>query len=459
MTLAAPPRLRPYQLTAARAIIQSVRRNDGRTFVVEMSRQSGKNETSAQLEATLLAAHQEKGGAIIKTAPTLRPQAYISRARLIATLRAARLHHRTEGNDVHVGAAHASFLSAEPNSNVVGHTASILLEIDEAQDVHPDKFDRDFRPMASSTNATTVLYGTAWSETSLLEREKAAALLAERTDGLPRVFFYPWPVCAATNPAYERFVMAERDRLGPNHPLFTTQYELLPLPGEGRFLKPIHLAQLKGHHQHNAYPEAGATYVGGLDIAGGDISIVSPKRDQTVLTIARIRPELTAAGPPRDRPAVDVVHQIAWTGVDHDTLNRQLLDLVHKTWRFAALAVDATGLGETIAATLAKHARRCNVLPVKFSQQAKSALGFGLLSAIETGGCKVYAPDQTPEAADFWEQATLCRQAVRPNQLINFWVEPADGHDDYVISLALTVHAATAGAPRIARARPPASEP
>jgi hypothetical protein len=48
-----------------------------------------------------------------------------------------------------------------------------LKKIDEAQDVAIEKYDRDLRPMASTTNATTVLYGTAWSDDTLLAIERA----------------------------------------------------------------------------------------------------------------------------------------------------------------------------------------------------------------------------------------------------------------------------------------------
>ena len=45
------------------------------------------------------------------------------------------------------------WLAAEPGANVVGHTAGLLLEVDEAQDVDVETFDRAFRPMAASTLA------------------------------------------------------------------------------------------------------------------------------------------------------------------------------------------------------------------------------------------------------------------------------------------------------------------
>jgi len=55
-------------------------------------------------------------------------------------------------------------------------TADVLLEIDEAQDVSEEKYTKDFRPMASTANTTTVLYGTAWSEDTMLARQRAINL-------------------------------------------------------------------------------------------------------------------------------------------------------------------------------------------------------------------------------------------------------------------------------------------
>ena len=134
------------------------------------------------------------------------------------------------------GRAHARFLSAEPSANVLGHTADLLLEVDEAQDVRPEKFDRDFRPMAASANAPVVYYGTPWGPRSLLAQAQAAHLAAERADGRRRHFRYDWERVAAYNPAYGRYVEDERPRLGERHPLFRTQYllEVLRSPARRR---------------------------------------------------------------------------------------------------------------------------------------------------------------------------------------------------------------------------------
>jgi len=169
--------LRPYQKLVAAAVLESVLKGLGLTFTVMMARQMGKNELSAHLEAGLLARHAKPGATLIKAAPTFRPQVTTSMQRLESLLKAAAqlaplTRRRPDGSQevlkpkkehgyqLVLGDGRISFLSADPAASVVGATASLLLEIDEAQDVDPEKFTRDFRPMASAGNATTILYGT-----------------------------------------------------------------------------------------------------------------------------------------------------------------------------------------------------------------------------------------------------------------------------------------------------------
>ena len=180
------PRLRPYQAAVARAVLERVVGGEGGSISVEIARQGGKNELSAQLELLLLLTHQRRGGTIVKCAPTFEPQAAISRDRLLARADGARLGAivRREGaGSVRCGRAAARFLSAGPGASVLGHTADLLLEVDEAQEVPADKFDRDFRPMAAAANAPVVFYGTPWGPRSLLAQAQAAHREAERADG------------------------------------------------------------------------------------------------------------------------------------------------------------------------------------------------------------------------------------------------------------------------------------
>ena len=239
------PPLRPYQATVARAVLRRVFAGEGGSISVEIARQGGKNELSAQIELALLLSRQLRGGTIVKCAPTFEPQATISRDRLLE--RAAQagvgpLIEREGTGTLRCGRARARFLSAEPSAHVLGHTADLLLEVDEAQEVQPEKFDRDFRPMAASTNAPVVYYGTPWGPRSLLAQAQAAHLEAERADGRRRHFRYDWEHVAAHNPEYGRYVEDERQRLGERHPLFRTQYLLEMLHDEDRLLDGAALA-------------------------------------------------------------------------------------------------------------------------------------------------------------------------------------------------------------------------
>ena len=179
-------RLRPYQLEAAHAILKSVLQNRGLTFTVEVARQGGKNELSAQLELLLLTLNRSAGGNLIKAAPTYMPQLLNSIFRLKDRLNDAGYKGlwAAEGrNSFRVGRARQVFLSAEPSSRVVGATAHVLLEMDEAQEIDKTKYYKEFRPMGASTNVTTVLYGTPWDGDSLLEEQKQLNLELERHDG------------------------------------------------------------------------------------------------------------------------------------------------------------------------------------------------------------------------------------------------------------------------------------
>jgi hypothetical protein len=242
-------KLRPYQREVASAILDSVFKGKGLTFSVEMARQGGKNELSAQLELLLLTLYMTRAENLIKRAPTFKPQTVISLMRLRDRLNDAGfggIWVPEMGYIIRLGYARAIFLSADESANVVGNTAHILLEIDEAQDVSKEKYTKEFKPMGATTNVTTVHYGTTWDDTTLLEEVKQANLELERQDGIKRHFRYDWQEIARHNPDYRAYVEGERERLGENHPLFLTQYRLLPIRGGRRFLESAAARPAKG---------------------------------------------------------------------------------------------------------------------------------------------------------------------------------------------------------------------
>ena len=171
-------------------------------------------------------------------APSFKPQIVTSETRLREVLnmpfnRGRWTPHR--GYYLQMGKAKLTFFSADPSANVVGATASILLAVDEAQDVDPEIYHRSFRPMASTTRATTVLFGTAWNEDNIIEEQRRANRILEKETGEQLNFEAPWTVLAAMNPAYKAFVEGEIARLGEEHVAIRTQYGCKQRRGRGGY--------------------------------------------------------------------------------------------------------------------------------------------------------------------------------------------------------------------------------
>lgn len=220
-------RLRRYQLEVASRIREAVIGGEGGSFVVVFPRQSGKNELQAHLEAFCLVLFFE-GGELVKASPTWKPQSLNAMRRLERVLSRNELTRgrwwKEQGYVYRFGEARLYFLSGAPTANVVGATANTLLQCDEAQDVSPSKWDKDFLPMAASTNAVRVYWGTMWTSKTLLARELRAARKAEERDGRRRAWVLTAEDVAASVPAYGEFVAEQVRKLGRQHPLIKTQY-------------------------------------------------------------------------------------------------------------------------------------------------------------------------------------------------------------------------------------------
>lgn len=464
--------LRAYQMEATCAILASLERRDGAIFTVMMARQMGKNELSAQLEAWLLRVLQHGGVSLVKASPTMRPQGMLSKRRLREVLSAVReaspvglVWREREGHIIEVGKALIAFYSANEAANVVGATAHPLLEIDEAQEVDEAKYLRDFRPMGASTNATTVLYGTAWTGETLLEHQKQQNLeweaRAARLEGTRRAvagpskrhFEFPWTVLAALNPDYRAYVEAEIERLGQSHPMIRTQYLLEALAEQDRLFTAAQLEQLRGTHSrlHGPRMVGGrpALYVAGVDVAGADEgaegldgreALAHPQRDATVVTIAEVERDEQMPG----FVSVRIVEHHEWVGLEYREQYLRLRDVLRGVWRCARVVIDASGIGAWLAAWLVEALGKQVVECFQFTRASKSVLGWELLGAVNTGRLKLYAEDGSPEGRHFWDEARQARSVHLPGQMLNFFVPVEHGHDDYLMSAALCTRAASA---------------
>ena len=453
-------RLRRYQWEVMEAVSHSVRNRLGRTFVVIFPRQSGKNETQLCLYMYLLTFGKNQGGDIIHVEPTYKPQTELAMLRLETKLEQCPLTmnrwDKLFGHIYTVNQARVVHFSGEPGANVVGATAGLLLSVNEAQDILPDKYDRDFNPMAASSNATRVFWGTRWTSDTLLEREYRAALTAQEEDGVRRVFFVTAEQVGATLEPYRLFVEAEVRRMGRQHPLVRSQYFCETVEAAAGMFPPARVMLMRGAHPARTAPEPGKTYVFCIDVGGQDerssgAALDNPARDSTVLTSVQVDLDGgDVAG--RDVAGKDVacnvstgptyrtVHRRAWLGEKHTTVFAQIRAL-HELWRPQQVVIDATGVGEGLWSLL-DAGLPGKVLPVKFSETEKSDIGYRFIQIIETGRLREYAPLDE----GLLEQLEHCAVQVRPSaaRLLRWGVPEGKRntagqfvHDDLLLSLAL----------------------
>ncbi|MHB8855757.1 MAG: hypothetical protein ACYC6K_03955 [Bellilinea sp.] len=452
--------LRSYQVEVARAVVESVIFKRGLSFVVLFPRQSGKNELQAQIETYLLAYLQEFDAEIIKVSPTWRPQSINAMRRLERVLQKNALTHgewkKESGYIYRCGSARIFFLSGAPEANIVGATASALLEVDEAQDLEIEKYDKDIAPMAASTNATRIFWGTAWTSQTLLARELRAAREAERQDRQRRVFVVDAERVAAEVPAYGKFVAAQVVRLGRSHPLVRTQFYSEEIDGEGGMFPAERRLRMQGSHPASDQPHPGQTHALLLDVAGEDEAaeqggdpagwaLKNPGRDATALTVVEV--DLTTLEDAQLRaPTYRCVHRRQWLGVRHTDLYAELVSLAD-AWQASWLVVDATGVGAGLAAFL-RRSLPGRVAPFQFNAASKSKLGWDFLSVVDSGRWK--EPAGNPGVLDslFQRQLQHCQYEITtgPDKRMRWGVpdgarDPANGepvHDDLLLSAALS---------------------
>jgi hypothetical protein len=460
-------KLRSYQQQVARAISTSVLEHKGLSFVVLFPRQSGKNELQAQIETFLLARLCGQDAGIVKICPTWRPQAVNAMLRLARVLDSNLLTRqrwsRESGYIFRFERARIFFLSGSPQANIVGATASALLEVDEAQDVQINKFDKDIAPMAASTNATRVFWGTAWTSRTLLARELRASREAEQGDGQQRVFTLTAEAVAREVAEYGAFVAGQIARLGRTHPMVRTQFFCEEIDSEGGMFPPERTALMHGTHQARSLPasQGRPRYALLLDVAGEEeeqrnltkaAAKAAARRDSTALTIVEIDP--TTLGDPLLRaPTYRVMQRRLWTGTAHTRLYGEIQALA-ELWQASLVVVDATGVGAGLASFL-NRALPGRVIPFIFNSASKSQLGWDFLSVVDSGRWKEpgggqgweYPGEQETLQRMYFDQLGTCQYEALPGpaRSLRWGVppglrDPRSGepvHDDLVLSAAL----------------------
>ena len=396
--------LRSYQSEALRVIYDSVGSGKGGNYTVTFPRQSGKNETQAQLESAVMAANLYRGGSIIKLLPTEKNQGEVSRKRLEGTLYGE--HHQNAKNiralktKTAYGKTEVRYLSASPNAAIVGATADLMLEVDEAQLVPPEKFDREGAPMAAANNTVRVFWGTVWDDRTLLSRQSQLALREEAADGTKHVFRTTAAEVGREVPEYGEFVRGQIEGLGREHPAIRTQFfceEISDLTG---MFTPERCRQMRGDHEPQDYPEPGTSYVFLIDIAGADEMSVrdrqnygfSDRRDATVLTICAVTmPERDPKDTGLPEPVWKVVARRYFRNMPAEELQKTVSVDV-RFWKPVRIILDHTGLGCMLSDYLDRQFPGiCRAYDINPAVKTKMAWGF--LSMVNTGRWQEYRTD------------------------------------------------------------------
>lgn len=454
-------RLRTYQQAVARAILRSVLGGLGHAIVVMFPRQSGKNELQARLEAYLMFLLSKQGAEMVKISPTYQPQCLNAMRRLEGALDGCLLTRgkwqRQAGNLYRYQNACLTFLSGAPGSNIVGATASTLLQVDEAQDVLISKYEREIAPMAASTNATRVFWGTAWTSQTLLARELRLAEADQMRDGVQRVFRLTADEVAAEVPAYGAYVSGQVARMGRQHPMIRTQYFSEEIDGEGGLFTAERLALMRGTHLPQNTPTPGQLYVLLIDLAGEDESardaqiqgLQNPARDAVAVTVVQVDLSLMEDALIR-KPVYRVVKRYLWVGERHAQVYARVRALA-EAWGAVRLVVDASGVGAGLASFL-RDSLGGRVLSVTFNAGVKSRIGWGFLSVVDSGRFKEHGGEEKTTEYDRELQALFFKQLAGtqytvvpgPEKHLRWGVpqgarDPQTGellHDDLVLSAA-----------------------
>lgn len=471
-----------YQIQVADAVIYSCLNCLGWYFVVQITRQAGKNEISAFIQQYLLLYGWYYGVPVsgVKFAPVYKPQIQASMDRLegaptadsgglAGSVLTRHKYRKSDGYKYHMGPPRDSnkwaFLSINPSASVASQTAYTLLEGDEAQDIDTDKWERDAQPMGSFNNATTVLWGVAWTKDSFIYKGELQARdmedrLEKELGYRPKLVFKidAYAVIKSGNDNYRKAFENQVARLGMDHIAIQTQYLLKAVDAIGRFFNAEQIARIY-HNDYNmkVEPEKGKTYVWSVDVAGEaeestdvDTAVGMHKRDALTLTIGELY---------KDGTVVPVCFY-QWVGKQHTKVRDMLPKIIKGHWNCLGGVCDATGVGEPLAYYLKEQLDRNNaglVEAYKFKasgDESKSKLGYLAYDFVANDLLKIPASPTDPDQRELWQEVRwqlehLTREAKR-QQYINFYV-PANAeprkpghvpHDDFAMGIFLLMRAA-----------------
>lgn len=408
-------------------------------MTIQSARQTAKNEIAALVQARALILNSESGGDYIRAAPTWRPQIVFSKQRLERHLRADPLTmgrwRCQEGFLYSLGKARLMMLSSDKHASVVGATASIALDMDEAHHTDRDKFEEEFQPMRARTNAPCILWGVAAAGQDLLESYRRT----NEEQGHPELNLrYPAAMWCEENPQYAAHYEERVRTLGRDHPVIQTQYDLNPVEALDAYLSPRQRESiLSGTHERQDAPIAGRQYCAVIDIGGDDelerddqtVRMDNPSQDSTALIIG----EVDWTRRVYDWPEFRIVNIFWWTGMNL-TEQQETITAILRRWWPEGCVIDGRGLGLQLARSVKSVLPQTEVYEASTTSVTHDLFDF--LARVNNGTVKMYrTSEDRAEDREFISQLTHTRREVRGHMNYRLKKAGPKSHIDMVKAL------------------------
>ena len=136
-----------------------------------------------------------------------------------------------------------------------------------------------------------------------------------------------------------------------------------------------------------------------------------------------------------------IVEHYRWAQQPDGALIARLHEVLWGLWGCRKVLVDGVVAGDRVLSVLPPQPSDGSVQLVG-DAAPRSAMGLGLLTAVDGSRVTMYADDSSAEHREFWAQAVRARVRTTEGGAPDFYVEPSTGDEGFLRSLALAVEAA-----------------
>lgn len=449
-------------------------------MLLKWARQSGKNESAARFDTRFLMIYggAAKRGmfaadeiAAVHAAPGWRPAISMAKRRLkraVNVFPQCRDKKSLAFEDGYVARlanlpAIIVYLSANPEAQNKGETASAFMRVDEAQLVDTKEYAEALAPQRSTTAAPAFFMGTGGSEHSLIETMEDRIVELEdrfRHAGYPVKLLHKltWLEAARYNEEYDTFVRGEMERLGPDSTTFITEY-MVGRTSAGRMFDEEDLVQMFGDFGFQQKPSGGKIYVAGVDYCGAGETASTDvldservkKRDISCAWIwecAFREWEDPDTGKRTSVPVLKLAAFRLWPG-QHDVAD-EIYEYLFNRWRVVRVHEDANGAGDYPSAQH-EFRRPSQVKRLKMTAADNDRMGRRLESAVKCRRLTLCSDDGSREWGEMHKQFKYLEREVfdggrmrwgHPRNLVVIDGVARPVHDDIPKAAALGIDAA-----------------